>query len=131
MRYARTSPDGRSEFATSRLSLLRAQIGLASKDPSVTVTPDDLATLATAAKAAKTPDDPILLGFYYYSHKDPAQAIEWFKTALDRKGGAKAARATSCRCGPPATISPPSPPPMNGGRRGPPTWPSICRWSAA
>ncbi|MQT13712.1 hypothetical protein [Segnochrobactrum spirostomi] len=91
MRYARTNADGRPEFSSARLSLLRAQIGLASKDPSVAVTPDDLAALAAAAAAAKTPDDPILLGFYYYSHKDPTQAIQWFKTALDRKGGAKAA----------------------------------------
>lgn len=90
MSYAREE-EGKGEFKGARLALVRAQIGLANRDPSVTVAPDDLAAIASAANEAKTGDDAVLLGFYYYSHKEPDQAATWFKTALDRNGGAKAA----------------------------------------
>lgn len=80
-----------NEFTTIRDELARRRIGRAAEDPKLTASADDLRRLEALAKAETTPGDPILLGFYALHHGDPAKASEWFRTALARDGGAKAA----------------------------------------
>jgi tetratricopeptide (TPR) repeat protein len=90
-RYARPQPDGGDEFASVRLNLIRREVGAANEDPALAVPADDLARLEAAARETSTPDDPILIGFYYYRHGDPGAAVDWFDVALKRGGTAKAA----------------------------------------
>jgi tetratricopeptide (TPR) repeat protein len=80
-----------NEFASIRDELARRRIGRAAEDPKLTVSADDLRRLEVLANAATTPDDPILLGFYALHHGEPVKASDWFRMALARNGGAKAA----------------------------------------
>lgn len=91
MKLERPGPDGKGEFAVLRDDLVRARMGRAAQDEKQTVPADDIATMERLAKAGTTADDPLLLGWYLYRHGEPARALDWFKTALDRNGGAKAA----------------------------------------
>jgi tetratricopeptide (TPR) repeat protein len=91
MKLERPGPDGQGEFAVLRDDLVRARMGRAAQDEKQTVPADDIATMERLAKAGVTPDDALLLGWYLYRHNEPARALDWFKTALDRNGGAKAA----------------------------------------
>ncbi len=65
--------------------------GKAADEPTLTATPEDIRRIEALANAATTPDDPVLLGFYFFRHNDAAKAVTWFQTALARNGGAKAA----------------------------------------
>jgi tetratricopeptide (TPR) repeat protein len=80
-----------SEFSGIRDEIARRQVGKAAEDPSLTATPEQIRRIEALANAATTPDDAILLGFYFFRHNDPAKAVTWFQTALARNGGAKAA----------------------------------------
>ncbi|KRE24601.1 hypothetical protein ASE66_05065 [Bosea sp. Root483D1] len=80
-----------SEFSGIRDEIARRRVGKAADDPTLTATPEDLRRIEALANAATTPDDPILLGFYFFRHNDAAKAVTWFQTALARNGGAKAA----------------------------------------
>ncbi len=80
-----------SEFSSIRDELARRRIGRAAEDARLTVPPDDLRRVEALANAATTPDDAILLGFYALHRNDPLKAETWFKMALSRNGGAKAA----------------------------------------
>ncbi|WP_186420581.1 hypothetical protein, partial [Bosea sp. CS1GBMeth4] len=80
-----------SEFSSIRDEIARRHIGKAAEEPTLTATPEELGRIEVLANAATTPDDAILLGFYYFRHNDPAKAVTWFQTALARNGGAKAA----------------------------------------
>ncbi|HEV7328219.1 MAG TPA: tetratricopeptide repeat protein [Bosea sp. (in: a-proteobacteria)] len=80
-----------SEFSGIRDEIARRRVGKAADDPTLTATPEELRRIEALANAATTPDDPILLGFYFFRHNDPAKALTWFQTALARNGGAKAA----------------------------------------
>ncbi|HEV7337755.1 MAG TPA: hypothetical protein VGO06_17430 [Bosea sp. (in: a-proteobacteria)] len=80
-----------NEFTSIRDELARRRIGRASEDPKLVVSADDLRRLETLANAETTPGDPILLGFYALHHGEPAKASDWFRMALARNGGAKAA----------------------------------------
>lgn len=91
MKLERTGPDGQGEFAPLRDDLVRARMGRAAQDEKLTVPADDIATMERLARAGTTPDDALLLGWYLYRHNEPARALDWFKIALDRNGGAKAA----------------------------------------
>lgn len=91
MKLERTGPDGQGEFAPLRDDLVRARVGRAAQDEKLSVPGDDIATMERLAKAGTTPDDALLLGWYLYRHNEPARALDWFKIALDRNGGAKAA----------------------------------------
>ncbi len=79
------------EFAPIRDDLARRRIGKAAEDPALSASADDIARIERLAGAAATPDDATLIGFYALRHNDPAKAVTWFKTALARNGGAKAA----------------------------------------
>ncbi|GLK74121.1 hypothetical protein [Ancylobacter dichloromethanicus] len=87
----RTNPDGTREFAGLRDDLLRTRVGRAAQDASATVTAEDLAGLETLARGGTAADDALVLGWYAFRHGDAARAVDWFKLALDRDGGAKAA----------------------------------------
>lgn len=79
------------EFSAIRDDLARRHIGKAAEEPSLSATPEEISRIEALAGAASTPDDATLLGFYALRHNDPAKATTWFKTALSRNGGAKAA----------------------------------------
>lgn len=80
-----------TEFSSIRDETARRRIGRAAEDPKLTVSADDIRRVEALATAATTPDDAILLGFYALRHNDPVKAEALFQTALQRKGGAKAA----------------------------------------
>lgn len=80
-----------TEFSGIRDEIARRHVGTAADDPTLTATPEDIRRIEALANAATTPDDPILLGFYFFRHNDAAKAVTWFQTALARNGGAKAA----------------------------------------
>lgn len=79
------------EFAPVRDDLARRRIGRAAQDAKATATADDLATVERLARAGSEAGDALLLGWYLYHHGEAAKALDWFKLALDRGGGAKAA----------------------------------------
>ncbi len=79
------------EFQALRNDLLRRRIGQAANDPKITVSPDQVAAMEALARQDTGSGDPLLLGWYLYRHDQQAAALDWFKLALDRNGGAKAA----------------------------------------
>lgn len=91
MTEAMLAQERESEFSSIRDELARRRIGRAAEDAKLTVSADDLRRVETLANAATTPDDAILLGFYSFHRNDTAKAETWFRTALARNGGAKAA----------------------------------------
>ncbi|MGO4675059.1 hypothetical protein AB4Z40_19375 [Bosea sp. 2YAB26] len=80
-----------TEFSSIRDEIARRRIGRAAEDTKLTVSADDIRRVEALANAATTPDDAILLGFYTLRHNDPVKAEALFQSALQRKGGAKAA----------------------------------------
>ena len=80
-----------TEFSSIRDEIARRRIGRAAEDPKLAVSADDSRRVEALAGAATTPDDAILLGFYALRHNDPVKAEALFQSALQRKGGAKAA----------------------------------------
>ncbi|MCB4771910.1 hypothetical protein LGR54_25200 [Ancylobacter sp. Lp-2] len=87
----RKDPQGQPEFAPIRDELIRRRVGKAAENPEYVVANDDIARLEAIARAGDTPGDPMLLGWYLFRHDEASRALDWFKLALDRKGGAKAA----------------------------------------
>ena len=80
-----------SEFSSIRDEIARRRIGQAAQDPKIVVAAEDLKRIEDLSAASATPDDAILLGFYAFHHGEPVKAEAFFKTALSRNGGAKAA----------------------------------------
>ena len=91
LKLERTGPKGAGEFASIRVDLARTRVGKAAQDPKIAVEPDELAEVERLARDGASPDDTLVLGYYFYSHRDPGRSLEWFKRAVDRKGGARAA----------------------------------------
>jgi tetratricopeptide (TPR) repeat protein len=90
-RFERVSAGGSNEFDPIRQELARRHVGKAAEDPKASASSDDLGIVEQAANAETTPDDALLLGWYYYRHNDPTKALDWFKTARERGDSAKAA----------------------------------------
>lgn len=88
---ARANPDNTPEFAGLREDLLRMRVGRAAQDTSVSVSSDDIAALEQLARNGTVADDALVLGWYAFRRGDAARAVDWFKLALDRQGGASAA----------------------------------------
>lgn len=88
---ARANPDNTPEFAGLREDLLRMRVGRAAQDTSLSVSPDDIAALEQLARSGSVADDALVLGWYAFRRGDAARAVDWFKLALDRQGGASAA----------------------------------------
>src|SRR5690606_207884 len=79
------------EFATVQDLLLRRRVSVTSEDPDLTSPPEDLARLETLAKDGDAAD-ALLLGWYYYRHREPRKALDWFDLARQRDAAsAKAA----------------------------------------
>lgn len=91
MTLALLAQERNGEFSAIRDELARQRIGKAAENPTLTATPEDLKRIEALANTSTTPDDAILLGFYALHHNDAPKAVTWFKTALSRNGGAKAA----------------------------------------
>ena len=90
-RYERVSGSGAKEFDRIRQVLAQRRVGKAAQDPKVSASAEDLALVEQLAGSETTPDNALLLGWYYYRHNAPAKALDWFKTARDRGDSAKAA----------------------------------------
>jgi hypothetical protein len=71
------------EFATVDDLLLRRRVSVTSQDPSLVSPPEDLTRLAEIAKDGDAAD-ALLLGWYYYRHATPRQALDWFGIARER-----------------------------------------------
>ncbi|MGO4388985.1 tetratricopeptide repeat protein [Microvirga sp. 2YAF29] len=78
-------------FDSIREELARRRVEAASNDGKTTATPEDLAAVERLARGTEEAGPVLVLGWYNYHHGNPARALELFKTALDRKGGPKAA----------------------------------------
>ena len=89
--FERKDADGKPEFATLRDELIRRRMGAAAENPEFSIPNDDIKRMETLAKEGTLPGDPLLLGWYLFRHDEASRALEWFKLALDRKGGAKSA----------------------------------------
>ncbi|WP_271180693.1 hypothetical protein [Ancylobacter defluvii] len=87
----RKDAQGQPEFTSIRDELIRRRVGRAAENPEFVASSDDIARLETLARAGNTPGDPLLLGWYLFRHDEASRALDWFKLALDRQGGAKAA----------------------------------------
>ena len=88
----RRLPNGRSEFESVRLDLVRRKIGdTAAGKPGPAPTPAEIEAVTAHAKTTHDLDDAQLLGWYSYSLKDAAQAETWFRTVLQLSPNAKAA----------------------------------------
>ena len=87
----RAKPDGTPEFASLRGDFLRTRVGRAAQDATLMVSAEELGALEQMARSSATADDALVLGWYVFRRGNAAQALDWFKLALDRKGGASAA----------------------------------------
>ncbi|WP_454684243.1 hypothetical protein [Ancylobacter moscoviensis] len=91
LKLERKDAAGNPEFAALRDDLIRRRMGHAAENPEYTVPADDIKRMEELARKGTTPGDPLLLGWYLFRHDEATRALEWFKLALDRKGGAKSA----------------------------------------
>jgi tetratricopeptide (TPR) repeat protein len=92
LQLGRRLPDGRSEFDSVRLDILRKKIGdAAAGKAGPTPSPSEIETVAAHARTAKDQNDQQLLGWYAYANKDYVQAESWFGMALQAAPSPKAA----------------------------------------
>jgi tetratricopeptide (TPR) repeat protein len=91
LRFERKTGDNPDDFSSIRDELARRRVQRASTDPKQTAPADDLAVVERLAENKTDAGNALLLGWYNYHHGNPQKALDWFKTALDRDGGPKAA----------------------------------------
>ncbi|MCS0504968.1 hypothetical protein [Ancylobacter mangrovi] len=91
LKLERKDAQGKPEFAVLRDDLIRRRMGKAAENPEFTVPEDDITRMEELSKQSSAAGDPLLLGWYLFRHDEAKRALEWFKLALDRKGGPKAA----------------------------------------
>ncbi|MDQ0513116.1 hypothetical protein [Ancylobacter amanitiformis] len=91
MKFERKDAEGKPEFALLRDDLIRRRMGRAAENPEYSVPDADIKRMEELARQGSSAGDPLLLGWYLFRHDDARRALEWFKLALDRKGGSKAA----------------------------------------
>jgi tetratricopeptide (TPR) repeat protein len=85
-------PDGRSEFESLRLDIIRKKIGdAAAGTAGPTPSPNEIEAVAAHARNAKDQNDQQLLGWYAYANKNYVQAENWFRMALQGAPNPKAA----------------------------------------
>lgn len=78
------------EFASVEDLLLRRRVSVTSQNPELVSPAEDLERLAALAETGDAAD-ALLLGWYYYRHKEPRKALDWFDKARQRDpAGAKA-----------------------------------------
>lgn len=91
MELERKDADDKPEFDVLRDDLIRRRMGKAAENPEFSVPDHDIKRMEELARQNTTPGDPLLLGWYLFRHDEAQRALEWFKLALDRKGGPKSA----------------------------------------
>ncbi|MGA0560839.1 hypothetical protein ACO2RV_00220 [Ancylobacter sp. VNQ12] len=91
MELERKDADDKPEFDVLRDDLIRRRMGKAAENPEFSVPDHDIKRMEELSRQSTTPGDPLLLGWYLFRHDEAQRALEWFKLALDRKGGPKSA----------------------------------------
>ena len=87
LQLGRRLPDGRSEFESVRLDVVRKKIGdAAAGTAGPAPSASEIETVAAHARNAKDQNDQQLLGWYAYAQKDYVQAESWFRMALQTAG---------------------------------------------
>ncbi|TXR46820.1 tetratricopeptide repeat protein [Phyllobacterium endophyticum] len=81
----KTTQDGAREFDTIRNDLARKAVADAGTDPKLMVPPADLERVEKLANDIIEPSDPLILGWYYLRHDEPANAEKWFKLSHERE----------------------------------------------
>lgn len=72
------------EFAAIMDTMLRRRVGLTAENPDLTSSPEDLARIEALAADEANAADALLLGWYYYRHKEPGRSLDWFDKARQR-----------------------------------------------
>ncbi|MBM1170254.1 tetratricopeptide repeat protein [Microvirga arabica] len=91
LQFERRTGESPDDFSSVRDELARRRVERASLDSKVTASAEDLAAVERLIRNTNEAGPVMTLGWYNYHHGNPARALELFKTALDRNGGAKAA----------------------------------------
>jgi tetratricopeptide (TPR) repeat protein len=87
LQLGRRLPDGRSEFESVRLDIIRKKIGAAAAGTAGSApSASEIETVTAHARNAKDQNDQQLLGWYAYGQKDYVQAESWFRMALQAAG---------------------------------------------
>jgi cellulose synthase operon protein C len=76
--------DRGGEFEAVQDVILRRRVGVAAENPELTSSPEDLSRIEALAVDGEGADDALLLGWYYYRHKEPGKALDWFDKARER-----------------------------------------------
>ncbi|MGF9758795.1 tetratricopeptide repeat protein [Microvirga sp. 0TCS3.31] len=91
LQFERRTGESTDDFSSIRDELARRKVERASLDSKMTASAEDLAAVERLIRNTNEAGPVLTLGWYNYHHGNPARALELFKTALDRNGGAKAA----------------------------------------
>jgi cellulose synthase operon protein C len=91
LRLERKGPGNPDDFSSIRDELARRRVERVSVDGKATASTEDLAVVARLAENPGDAGNALLLGWYNYHHGNPERAQAWFRTALDRNAGPKAA----------------------------------------
>ena len=91
LRFERKGTDNPDDFGSIRDELARRRVERASADGKQTASAEDLAVVERLAESSTESGNALLLGWYNYHHASSEKALQWFKAALDRNGGPKAA----------------------------------------
>jgi len=84
--------DGGREFDSIRADLARRFVAMGNDDPKLTVAPNYLTEVETAAQNQGLPSDALLLGWYYLRRQDYGDAEKWFQIAHDKGDSASASQ---------------------------------------
>ena len=91
LKFERKTGETPDDFSSIREELARRRVERASADGKTTATPEDLAIVERLAENPADSGNALILGYYNYHRKNAEKALEWFKLALDRNAGPKAA----------------------------------------
>lgn len=86
-----TDANGRSEFESAQLGIVRAAIARGGEQEGALIPNEWLQFIATEARTGQDLQDAMLIGFYLYRQGNPKEAAEWFRFALDNGLGSDAA----------------------------------------
>jgi tetratricopeptide (TPR) repeat protein len=92
LQMGRTMSDGRSEFASIAIDITRARISAFLHDEHANeITDPEMRVFEDYARSTDDSNQSGLVAWYYYKRKQPRDALEWFKLALQRGGDAMVA----------------------------------------
>jgi cellulose synthase operon protein C len=87
---ARKGPDG-DDLQTLHEYVARGAVAETASQPNAKANADDIALLEKTAEQGSTSLDPLLLGWYWLRHSDPAKAQQWFQTSYEREKASESA----------------------------------------